>query len=106
MKPVDVELHDALLESVAVNYAKKLVSLLVAYYPEPVASSKRVQATIIFSGVERMSGFTDFFELANNRFAGNISHWNPAVGVGTTYIYLTGGMFAVTAKSVKFRAEA
>ncbi|SFN71961.1 hypothetical protein [Dokdonella immobilis] len=106
MKPVDVELHDALLESASVDYAKKSVSLAVAYYPEAVSSSKRVRANIIFSGVERMSGITDFLELANNRFAGNISHWHPAVGVGTTYIYLTGGLFAVTAKSVKFRVEA
>lgn len=106
MKPIDVELHDALLESASINYAKKSVSLSVAYHPDPATSSKRVRASIIFSGVESMSGITDFSELANNRFAGNISHWHPAVGTGTTYIYLTGGMLSITAKSVKFRVEA
>ncbi len=106
MKPANVELHDALLESASVNYSKKNLSLLVACYPDPGKSSKRVQANIVFSGVERMSNISDFLELANNRFAGNISYWHPAVGAGTTYIYLTGGLFSVTAKTVKFRVEA
>ena len=106
MKPVDVELHDAAIESASIDYARKTVSLLVAYYPNAVTSSKRVPAKITFSGVERMSGITDFSELANNRTAGNISYWHPAIGAGTTYIYLSGGLFSVTAKSVKFSVEA
>lgn len=105
MKPVDVELHDALLESASINYAKRSLSLSVAYHPDLATSSKRVRASIIFSGVETMSGITDFLKLADNRFSGNVSHWHPAVGAGTTCIYLTGGLLSITAKSVKFRVE-
>ena len=106
MKPVDLGLHDATIESALIDYAKKSLSLLVAYYPDPVTSSKRVRAKIAFSGVERMSGITDFLELANNRTAGNISYWHPAVGAGTTYIYLSGGLLSVTAKTLRVSVEA
>lgn len=106
MKSVDVELHDAIVESASINYMRKSVSLIVAYYPDPVTSSKRIRAKITFSGVERMSGITDFLELASNRAAGNISYWQPATGAGTTYIYLSGGLLSVTAKSLRFSVEA
>lgn len=105
MRPGDVELHDATVDSAQIDFAKRAVSLFVSYYPDPVESAKRVPARITFAGVETLNGSTDLMELASHRRAGNIVYWNPASGTGTTYIYLTGGLIAVAARSVKFSVD-
>lgn len=106
MKPQDLELHDATLDGMSINYPKRLITLSLSVYLDPVTSSQRVPAEVHFSEVERISEVADLLELGSNRSAGNIVYWHPSLAAGTTNIYLTGGMLAITAKSIKVRINA
>jgi len=86
----DIELHDAWLASVTADYVGCSVTVSIEYCPSPDASV-RVAAAIRFDGVTRFNEISDFDELQSHASAGNISHWVPAVGPGTTYIYLVRG---------------
>ena len=104
MKPEDIELHDALINCTVIDFNEGTMSIEMDYYPDPVNSSKRSPLMISFFGVKSISGITDFKDLKNNRFAGNVSYWHPATKKGTTYIYLISGTLAITAKSLKVKA--
>lgn len=101
MKPEHVELHDAQIESLNVEFAKGKVAVDVLYYSEGAESSGRVPARITFTGVEAFSDVANLVALNEHRGFGNISYWTPAIGPGTTYIYLSSGCLSVTAKSVR-----
>jgi hypothetical protein len=100
----DIELHDAVIDSVNTNYRKQTVSVAVRYYPDQ-KDKKRVSAKVVFSGVERLSEVSDFRALSENKTFGNISYWHPADGEGTTYFYLTEGIVAITAKAIEFKID-
>lgn len=100
MNPEDLELHDATIQGMAINYSERTVVLRLEIYAD-LHAKKRVAAEIRFSEVERLSDVSDFGSLADNRSAGNVTYWSPAAGYGTTYIYLSGGFIAITAQSVK-----
>lgn len=102
----DIDLHDAIIENLSVNYSTKVVSIEVSYYPEPVHAKARLKAKIMFSEVERINEISDLLDLADNRVAGNIAYWHPAQGHGTTYIYLMSGVIAITAFAVEFHVNA
>lgn len=99
MNPEDLELHDATIQGMDVNYSERIVVLRLEIYADSHAKD-RVAAEIRFSGVERLSDVSDFGSLADNLFAGNVTYWSPAAGYGTTNIYLAGGFIAITAQSV------
>lgn len=106
MKPCDLDLHDARIVAVAIDFRKRSIALRIEVYLDALQSKTRVHAEISFSKVERLSQVADLLELANHRAAGNIAYWHPAAGYGTTNIYLAGGIIAVTAKSLKVRINA
>jgi hypothetical protein len=106
IKTDKIDLHDAILDSLAIDYPKKMVTIDISYYPDSVNSQVRVPVQIKFSGVEKVSEISDFLDLDENRCAGNISFWHPAEGYGTTYIYFISGVISVTAKALSVTAMA
>ncbi|WP_125931890.1 hypothetical protein [Thiosocius teredinicola] len=106
MKAEEVELHDAILDGLSINYPERRVELSISYYPEAEHSKTRVPAKIVFKGVENVSEIANFIDLERNRSAGNITYWHPATKGGTTYIYLVSGVLAITAKSLKVKMNA
>jgi len=100
-KPENIELHDARLTSIVTDYVERRVIVAIEYHPTP-HSPDRVSAQIRFSDVTHWNEVTDLMELRNHAWAGNISYWVPAVGQGTTFIYLARGLIAVTAGRVEF----
>lgn len=102
MKIDDINLHDALLKNMHVDYVEKTVSIDIAFYADE-QSPNRVDATIDFKKVESISQITDFDRLKNNAFAGNINYWIPEKSVGITYIYLMDGCISIKAAKVSIK---
>lgn len=101
----DIELHDATLHSIATDHRARTVTIVLEYYRE-FGSGERVQAAVKFFGVVRMQEIADLDELADNASFGNIAHWIPSRGPGTTYLHLVRGFVAVTAERVEFEETA
>lgn len=99
--PANIDLHDARLKSIAADYVDRRVTVAIAYHPTP-ESPERVPAQIRFTDVTHWNEVTDLLELQNHAWAGNISYWVPAVGPGTTFIYLARGLISVTAGHLEF----
>jgi hypothetical protein len=95
-------LHDALLKSMAVDYAEKSVTIRVDFYKSK-GERKRISALMSFDEVQSISKLIDLKELEEHTFAGHISYWKPAKASGTTYIYLSAGCIAIDAKKVQFK---
>jgi hypothetical protein len=104
-----IELHDALLKSMAVDYAAKSVTVCVDFYEDSKYYEKVIQkrkpALIIFDNVESFSQVCNFEALQNYASSGNIVQWAPAKGSGTTYIDVVGGCIAINAKKVRFKLQ-
>lgn len=96
-----VELHDALLQSMRIDYPEKTVLVEVEFYPE-AQSSERKHASILFEEVESVSQLADIERLRSHASAGNINYWVP-VREGTTFIYLSDGCIAVKAGKLCFK---
>ena len=105
MNLLDIELHDARLVSIATDYVNRGVTIAIEYYPVADASQRR-PAQIRFMGVTQINEVSDLLELQSHQSAGNISHWVPAAGSGTTFIHLAQGLVAITASSLEFAGEA
>lgn len=105
LNPHDIELHDATLHSIATDHRARTVTIVLEYYRES-DSRERLLAAIHFSGVLRMQETADLDELADNARAGNIVHWVPSQGPGTTYLHLVRGFIAITAERVEFEEAA
>jgi hypothetical protein len=99
-----IELHDALLKSMAIDYAARSITVTVDYYKNK-GDHERMHALIIFDTVESLSEVSNFDGLNSFVSSGNIVQWVPAKGSGTTYIDLTGGCIAITAKEMHFKPE-
>ena len=96
-----IELHDARIESVKVDFPTKSVTIQIAYYPNE-ERRQREQATVNFEDVDSISQIADFLRLQDNYTAGNVNYWRPIDGPGVTYIYLVDGCIAISAKAVRF----
>jgi hypothetical protein len=99
--PERIELHDAVLQSMQIDYAKKTVLVEVQFYPD-AQSSERKHASIFFEEVESVSQVVDIERLSSHASAGNINYWVP-VREGTTYIYLSDGCIAVNVRTLCFK---
>lgn len=97
----EIELHDALLEKVDINYLAKTVTAHVVFYVDSQASARQ-HATIVFHCVESISTICNLQELEKNLFAGHISYWVPAGAGKPTYIYLAAGCVAIVAERIEF----
>jgi hypothetical protein len=94
-----IELHDALINSVKIDFEAGSVAIDIAYYAS-AESRQRVPAVLLFEGVESISQTLSMARVRQNAAAGNINYWVPSDGSGTTYIYVVDGCVVVTAKSV------
>lgn len=101
MNPDDLELHDAVIKRMSVDYEAGTLQIDMDYYPVLGHSSERAPLIISFSGVEKISGIADFVNLKDNSSAGNVGYWHPSTKSGTTYIYLISGLLAIDAKSIE-----
>jgi hypothetical protein len=96
-----IELHDALIENINIDFPAASVTIDIAYYPD-ADSRQRAKAKLVFENVESISQIADLARLRQNAAAGNINYWRPSEVVGgATYIYLVDGCVVVTAKTVR-----
>jgi hypothetical protein len=99
MNPIDLELHDAVLNQLAVDFAGRSLTLFVDAY---LGSDDKTRSTveIRFTDVSDMSCMADFANLATNRRAGNINYWVPSAEGKASYIYLSDGCIAVKSAQI------
>lgn len=98
----EINLHDALIKELSVDYGAKIVVINIAYY-KTEQSPKRQEAIITFKKVQSISQITDFERLEMNAWAGNVNYWVPAEFGGITYIYFADGCLAIHAKKIAFK---
>jgi hypothetical protein len=96
-----IELHDALLDKMDIDYVKKTVRISLSFYENEQLGDRR-PAIIDFKGVESIAQTCDLHWLKQYEFSGNISYWHPR-GADTTYIFLSDGCLAIKARKIKFR---
>ena len=101
VRPDDIELHDAVVERLEVDYPARAARIAVSYYASHDAR-QRSRAVIRFEQVESVSHHADLLAMVNNASAGNVNYWNPAVRAKRTFIYLVEGCLAVEAELVFF----
>lgn len=95
-----IELHDALLKSMNVDYNLKRVTVELDFY-EDSSDSHRKSASIIFEGVKSIAEICNLDRLQDNARAGNVNYWVPGQADDTTYVYLVDGCLAILAKTVE-----
>jgi hypothetical protein len=97
----EIELHDALLKHIHIDYVSSTVIINIHFYKEDT-SRNREEIIIRFNQVESISQICNFNDLQKNAFAGHVNYWIASNGYGTTYIYLVNGCIAITAASINF----
>ena len=95
-----IELHDAALLSLNVDYVEQAAVVEIDFYDDQ-KNRKRTSARIRFHNVKSISHMADMSQLKDNATAGNVTNWWPAVDE-KTYLYLAGGCLIVEADSVEF----
>lgn len=94
-----IELHDACLQWMHIDYVAKTVRIDLQFYLTP-ESSKREMASLVFSKVDSVSHIGDLISLEDNAAAGNVNYWIPR-RTGLTYIYLVDGCIAIEAQDIE-----
>lgn len=94
----DEQGHDSQIEGITIDTSARTASIILLSYTE-TDSAKRVKIEIAFVDVVSMTAYADMLALADNKAAGNVSHWNIAEGEGTSHFYLIEGYLAVTSRS-------
>ena len=99
MRPIDpavLELHDAVLLGVESDLVHHRLRVRLDVYLDD-DSDARHHCVIAFEDVERHVETLDWSELGEHATAGNVSHWLPAAGAGTTVFHCAHGFLSVTA---------
>jgi hypothetical protein len=96
----EIELHDALLKSMNVDYAAKVATVKIEFFEDAKDRNRKV-ALLIFEEIELVSQISSLERLQENAFAGNVNYWVPAQNGGTTYIYLVDGCVSIKAEKVR-----
>lgn len=96
-----IELHDAKIALLDINYLDKSVLICIDFYESRDSKSRR-SAKIVFRGVGSISMVCAMDRIADNANAGNVNYWTPAIAPGTTYIYLVDGCIAICSESLDF----
>lgn len=104
VSPDKVDLHDALLRALHVDYALSRCVIEIDYYLSGEAS-KRVPGRIVFDAMETIAFIGDIVALKRQEFAGHIVDWRPAADLGETHIYLAAGSIVVRAKKIALERE-
>jgi hypothetical protein len=103
MRPIDPQalaLHDAVLQAVESDLAHRRVRLRLDVFLDDGEEQTRTHCVIAFEGVTRHIESLDWDELAHHAPGGNVSHWVPAHGAGTTVFHLAHGFLSVTAERI------
>jgi hypothetical protein len=100
MRLRDINLHDAQISAVRIDYSKRTVSFDLAFY-ESEEAPRRTRAVLQFEGVVALSHMADFERLADNFKSGHVQYWVPQPGHGTTFIYLMDGAISITARRTR-----
>ncbi len=101
----DIELHDAQLISLRIDYAKRSAIVELSFYEDHRTADARRRATVSFCEVKSVSHVVDIVQLSDNLAAGNVTNWWPDVAK-KTYIYLAGGCLIIEAETVEFQKTA
>ncbi len=99
MNPSSIELHDAVIDELSVNFAEEKISLKCEYY-EAQNDRRRKSIRIVFNKVTNFSSVLDIKALINSSRAGNITYWHPSEFQGVTYVYFSNGCVAIQAESI------
>ena len=94
-----IELHDALIKKLEVDFVGQKVNIECDYY-ESQNDSKRKTILITFNQVENIASILNIKEIFNSSWAGHIAYWSPMELHGTTYINFVSGCLSVLAKSI------
>ena len=94
-----IELHDALIKKLEVDFVGQKVNIECDYY-ESQNDSKRKTILITFNQVENIANVLNIKEIFNSTWAGNISYWSPAKSHATTYINFVSGCISILEKSI------
>ena len=90
-----LNLHDALLKTMHVDYVARVARIELEFYAND-ANAARKWLAIDFHGVSVITQTVDLDALKEHEFAGTISDWKPADGPGPTYLYLPTGCVSIT----------
>jgi len=82
-----IELHDAIIESINMDFSSAAVTVHIAYYPN-AESQRRIQGKLSFENVESIFQAADFTRLQQNSAAGNINYWRPS-NAGQVTVHLS-----------------
>lgn len=99
-----VDLHDALLKTINLDYQKSRCVIEIDYYLNTTARV-RVPGRITFDSIETIAFLANISELKRHDFAGHISYWRRNADSRETHIYLAAGSVMVRAKKVALVRE-
>jgi len=88
------DLHDARIGELEINFEVRVIKIFIEYYPT-LEANQRKSAWLTFENVDSISQIANLSQLAQNRGAGNINYWLPALSFGTTFIYLVNGCITI-----------
>lgn len=100
MRPVDPQalaLHDAVLVAIESDPPHRRLRVRLEVFLDDGETERRTHCVISFEDVTRHVETLDWSELAHHAPGGNVSHWLPAHGGGTTVFHLAHGFLSVTA---------
>ena len=109
MRPIDPDalaLHDAVLLAIECDPVHRRVRLRLDVHLDDGELDTRTHCVIAFDEVTRHVETLDWIELAHHAPGGNVSHWVPAIGEGTTVIHLAHGFISVTAGRIDAMVDA
>ena len=109
MRPIDahaLELHDAVLLAIEADPVHRRLRVRLDVHLDDGELDKRTHCVIAFDEVTRHVESLDWAELAHHAPGGNVSHWVPARGEGTTVFHLAHGFLSVTAARIDVLVDA
>jgi len=109
MRPIDahaLELHDAVLLAIEVDPVHRRLRVRLDVHLDDGELDKRTHCVIAFDEVTRHVESLDWAELEHHAPGGNVSHWVPAHGEGTTVFHLAHGFLSVTAGRIDILVDA
>jgi hypothetical protein len=102
--PKELDLHDANIKSVAIDFAGRTVSVVFDMSRAYQRPSKH-ELSLTFSGVTSLADLYDLEGLGDHAFAGNVSSWSPGNSARPTFIYLAAGTVSIRAKSLRIESD-
>ncbi len=101
--PKKLDLHDANIKSVAIDFAGRIVSVVFDMSRAWQHPSEH-ELSMTFTGVTSLADLYDLERLADHAFAGNVSSWSPGNSARPTFIHLAAGTMSIRAKSLRIES--